>query len=226
MSEFKYTKPIQMPRGTHYGNNYWVFYSRKLGRRVTAFSNLEYENLITLEMDHRVIHYCEQPCEQEVIIDGKKNKTIFDGDVVEEDGREELQEVKYAEELEADTQQGQRSREQINRQKYWCLQNDIDYLVRTDKEIEVGPYTSRNLTYLNSRSRRVSTDVSFNKAFRQILADNGNTLTIGRLYLSGIVSKNNGLSYIADLYYQGIIRFVDIDNAPITNSTEVVLNGE
>lgn len=32
--------PINMPRATHYGNNYWEVYSNKLKRKVCLFSNL------------------------------------------------------------------------------------------------------------------------------------------------------------------------------------------
>ena len=91
----RYTKPIAMPRSTHYGNNYWIFQSRKLHRRVTAFSDLEYENLLCLEMDANVRYYCEQPCEVNVFIGGKEYSTIFDVWVVYTDGSEEFQEVKY-----------------------------------------------------------------------------------------------------------------------------------
>ena len=58
---YKFTTPIKMPRGTHYGSNYWMFESKKIHRCVTAYSNLEYENLLTLEMNPEVEYYCEQP---------------------------------------------------------------------------------------------------------------------------------------------------------------------
>lgn len=39
--KYKFSEPLEMPRATHYGSNYWMFESRKLHRRVTAYSNLD-----------------------------------------------------------------------------------------------------------------------------------------------------------------------------------------
>lgn len=221
---YLYTKPIEMPRGTHYGNNYWVYFSRKLGRRVTAFSNLEYENLITLEMNPDVVNYCEQPCEQIVSYDGGKYKTVFDAYVVYKDSKEELQEVKYQLELD-DEIKGQRSREQIKIQKHWCLQNEFPYALRTDKEIEVGRYTVRNLTFLCAKARRwVPGNELDDNSFEQLLREKSQ-LTIGQLISLGRITAFRGLDYLADLYYRGIIVFDDIDNKPISNTTGVLLNG-
>lgn len=74
-NEHIYQKPVEMPRGTHYGNNYWIFQSRKVGRNVTAFSNLEHDNLVTLEMNPEVEWYCEQPEKTTVFYDGTRAET-------------------------------------------------------------------------------------------------------------------------------------------------------
>ena len=66
-----FDKPIKMPRGTHYGSNYWEVYSKKMGRKACFFSNLEYHNFLTLEMNPDVIQMCEQPLEIEIMVDGK-----------------------------------------------------------------------------------------------------------------------------------------------------------
>lgn len=222
--DYQFTQPLNMTRGTHYGNNYWVFHSRKVDRRVTAFSNLEYENLLSHEMNSDIIYYCEQPCEQIVRIDGKKHYTIFDAYVVYRDGREELQEVKYQTELD-DEIRGHRSREQIEIQKYWCLQNEFPYTVRTNKEIEIGRYTVRNLAFLCTKARRwVPGNELDDNSFVQFLYEKKH-LTIGQLISFGRITAFRGLDYLADLYYRGIIRFDDIDNKPISNATEVLLNG-
>ena len=71
---YKFTTPIKMPRGTHYGSNYWMFESKKIHRCVTAYSNLEYENLLTLEMNPEVEYYCEQPYSATVFVGGKEYK--------------------------------------------------------------------------------------------------------------------------------------------------------
>ena len=92
---YKFTTPIKMPRGTHYGSNYWMFESKKIHRCVTAYSNLEYENLLTLEMNPEVEYYCEQPYSATVFVGGKEYKTIFDVYVVYKNGREEFQEINW-----------------------------------------------------------------------------------------------------------------------------------
>ena len=89
-----YTTPVNIPRSTHYGSNYYEFLSRKLKRTVRAFSSLEYWNQICLEMDYQVEKYCEQPLEAEVYYDGKTYKTVFDIWVKYRDAREEFQKVK------------------------------------------------------------------------------------------------------------------------------------
>lgn len=76
--KYRYTIPVEMPRSTHYGNNYYVIPSRKLGHNVTAFSYLEYCNIIRLEMDSKVEFYCEQPCKVDVFVDGMMYSTTFD----------------------------------------------------------------------------------------------------------------------------------------------------
>ena len=223
--DYLFKTPIDMPRGTHYGNNYWMFHSRKVGRRVTAFSNLEYANLLKLEMNPEVEYYCEQPCKQVVNIDGKKYDTVFDVYIVYKDGREEFQEVKYEEELESDTDQGKRSRKQIEIQKHWCLQNGYPYKVVTDKDIYIGKYTLRNLTNFASKARRyMKANKKADNSMIMLLTDK-NKVTIGQLISMGRISETNGFDYLADLYFRGVITINDFDNEPISYATEVMLNG-
>lgn len=75
--KYKFSEPLEMPRATHYGSNYWMFESRKLHRRVTAYSNLEYENLLILEMSHHIEFFCEQPYKATVFIGDKEINTIL-----------------------------------------------------------------------------------------------------------------------------------------------------
>ncbi len=223
--KYKFTQPIDMPRGTHYGNNYWIFESRKLHRRVTAFSNMEYENLLTLEMNPEVEYFCEQPCKVTVFVGGKEVNTVFDVYVVYKDGREEFQEVKYQEELDSDTDKGERSRNQLVAQKMWCLQNGFDYNLRTDKDIEDGEFYIRNLSSLATKARRfhIESDVA-DKAIINYLAE-ANCTTIGFLVSSGRFDNGKTIDYLADLYYRGIINLSDIHNECIGNKTEVIFNG-
>ena len=212
-----------MPRSTHYGNNYYVIPSRKLGRNVTAFSYLEYCNIIRLEMDSKVEFYCEQPCTVDVFVDGMMYSTTFDTYVFYKDGREEMQEVKYAEELAANNERGERDRAQIEKQKLWCTQNGINYAARTDNIILSGNFTIRNLEWLAAKARRYSmTNDMGRKMLTSYLRENGN-FTIGQLYTCGIITTKNGLNLLADMYYRGEITFGDIDNNQISNKTEVQL---
>lgn len=225
--EYLYTEPLNMERSKHYCSNYWQFRSRKLGRRVTAFSNLEYWNLLCLEMDPELAHYCEQPCEQTVNIDGERHKTVFDVYVVYRDGREEFQEVKYRQELDAQDEKGERSRRQVDVQRHWCAQNGYAHAVRTDAEILRGPYTARNLSLLCAKARRRASAAGAapdDGAVARLLSERGR-MTIGQLYGSGRITEAGGLDYIADLVYRGVARVADINGAPISNTTEVKLYG-
>lgn len=221
----RFTKPIAMSRSTHYGNNYWIFQSRKLHRRVTAFSDLEYENLLCLEMNAKVRYYCEQPYEANVFIGGKEYKTIFDVWVAYKDGSEEFQEVKYLEELEADTPNGERDRRQVAVQKSWCLQNGFQYALKTDKEIEIGEFYIRNLNLLAAKARRFHTpSKNADNVIINYLAEMNKT-TIGYLVSSGRFEQNRTLDYLADLYYRGVITFLNLEKECLSNKMEVIFNG-
>ena len=93
--------PIEMPRGSHYGSDYWICQSHKIKRRVHMYSMLEFWNFITLEMDSSVEYFCEQPFEIEIHDEKseKIRKSVFDFWVLYTDGREEFQEVKYSSEI-------------------------------------------------------------------------------------------------------------------------------
>ena len=176
---YRFIKPLEMPRGTHYGNNYWIFYSVKLGRRVTAFSNLEYENLITLEMNPEVEYYCEQPTKI-ILFDKDGDKTaIPDVWVLYKDGREEFQEVKYAESLLEGNPNYMRNMEQIEREKSWCEMNGFDFSIKTYESVHIGEYYLRNLIFLRGhlKSNLLSNNSTFRKLFNAIKYDS----TIGSL---------------------------------------------
>lgn len=221
MKEYRYTKPVEMPRSTHYGNNYYVIPSRKLNRNVIAFSFLEYANILTLEMNPLVEFYCEQPCTADVYVDGRKCTTTFDVYVVYTDGREEMQEIKYFSEYNAQNVKGERDRTQVETQRLWCTQNAIDHALRTDDIIMPGNFTIRNLEWLAAKARRTS---NTNEMARKLLLnylDKTGKLTIGQLYSSGNITEQDGLNILADMFYRGEIFFSDIDSEVISNRTEV-----
>ena len=92
---YRYETPIEKPRSSKYGSNYWIFQSRKVRRRVAVFSNLEYENILTLEMNPEIEWYCEYPLETKVFVGGKEQNILFDTWVKHTDGREVYQGVAY-----------------------------------------------------------------------------------------------------------------------------------
>lgn len=221
MKEYRYTKPVEMPRSTHYGNNYYVIPSRKLNRNVIAFSFLEYANILTLEMNPLVEFYCEQPCTADVYVDGRKFTTTFDVYVVYTDGREEMQEIKYLSEYNGKDEKGERDRAQVEKQRLWCAQNAIDHALRTDGIIMPGNFTIRNLEWLAAKARRTSnTNEMARKLLRNYLDKTGK-ITIGQLYSSGNITEQDGLNILADMFYRGEIFFSDIDSEVISNKTEV-----
>lgn len=224
--KYRYTTPISMPRGTHYGNNYHIMPSRKLSRNVCAYSNLEYENLLCLEMNPEVEFYCEQPVEVSVMADGESHKTTFDVYVYYRSGNEEMQEVKYYDELHSDSEKGLRDQKQIKVQKIWCESNQIDHLIQTDREIEKGEFTIRNIAWLAAKARRVC--VTDKEACRYILSylTKHDFVTIGMLYEAGMLRRSNGLDVLADLAYRGKIRFTKLDSEVISNASEVTLYGK
>ena len=72
----EFTKPIEMPRGTHYGNNYYAVYSKKVHRVCYFYSNLEYYNFLTLEINPEVERFCEQPLKAPINIDNQLKHVV------------------------------------------------------------------------------------------------------------------------------------------------------
>lgn len=221
-----YTTPVKMPRGAHYGSNYYEFMSIKLKRIVTAFSSLEYWNQICLEMDYQVEKYCEQPLETDVFFDGQTHRTVFDVWVRYKDGQEEFQEIKFAEELEDEKAISGRSYRQIAIQKAWCEQNGKRYVVKTDRDIMLGTHYIRNLLYLYPKVLRLEcTETIAEKHILKFISDRGTT-TVGCLINSGIISAQNGIDILASLFYKGAICFGNLDNEPFGFAMEVHIDGK
>lgn len=224
MAKYRYTKPLDMPRGTHYGNNYWSFHSVKLGRRVTAFSNLEYENLITLEMNPEVEYYCEQPIKIHLFDKGVDKSAIPDVWVFYKNGREEFQEVKYAESLLEGTSDYMRSMEQIERERSWCEINGFAYVVLTYEAIHKGEYYLRNLIFLRGhlKNNLLIKNPSIRNVSRAIKYDS----TIGSLFNDETLKENDLISVLSSMFYRGLITFDDLDDKPLRLETRVRINEE
>lgn len=150
---YRYDKPIEIKRSLKYGNNYYIFHSPKLGRSVTAYSNLEFYNLIALEMNHDVEWYCEQPVKAQLYDPlGHSEVCIPDVYIYYRNGAEEIQEVKYSFEYEGDGTETARAWGQRRREERWSRENGMAFSVRTEKEIIIGK-SVQNLRYLCSRLR-------------------------------------------------------------------------
>ena len=220
--KYLYTKPLDMPRAMHFGSNFWYMPSKKLGRVVTAHSNLEHDNHVRLELDPSVEYYCEQPCKESVVVDGKILTTVFDVYVYYANGRHEMQEVKYSKDLETGlTDVTSRIYNQHICQESYCSQHGIDYAVVTDKDLYTGRFTSRNREYLYGKVRRFSPGSNDDiRSCLRYIREHG-PLTVGQLIGSGRVTELKCMDMLSHLYCTGKVRFTDIDSFPINLQTEV-----
>lgn len=222
-----FDSPISMPRGTHYGSNYWEVYSLKMSRKACFFSNLEYENFLTLEMNPDIELMCEQPLQIEVMIDGKLRKSIFDFWVRYKDGHEEMQEVKYLDSLSTDSIDGNRSQEQIRKQQLWCDENNIQHTVRTEIDIHHTEFTIENLSYMASRIRRYQPpkDIESYKKLLSGYLEACKITDIRSILLSGILPFDDEKNFLFYMHYIGHIT-LSVHGRPIDNRTEVTLYGK
>ena len=218
MKKYLYEKPLEMPRGTHFGSDYWITYSKKINRRVQCYSMLEFANFLSLEMNPNIEYFCEQPVRIE-LVDMPGQSSVIDFWVLYKDDTSEYQEVKYTKDLESN--ENDRIRKQITLQKEWCKRNNQKYEIRTEKEL-LNPNVFNNLKQLhfwNSHSEQLSAP---DLTFLRCLKSNNNKLTIQEL--------NNLLNYslrtlyetIATQMYLGYIT-LDLETRPLDKNTEVSL---
>ncbi len=218
-----FNKPLEMPRGTHYGNNYYMVYSQKLHRVVTLFSTLEYYNFLSLEMNSDVEKFCEQPLKIEIIQDGKVKHAIFDMWVRYKDGTEEFQEVKYSAEVEGEDEGSIRSQEQIRRERAWCESNNVQFGLRTEKDIIKGRFFVQNLNVIAARVRRYvpTEDAYYTPVIINILSAK-KSMKIEDLINNNCLPINNELNHICYLYFNGTID-MNIATKIFDRKTEVTL---
>ncbi len=222
-----FDKPIQMPRGSHYGSNYWEVFSKKMNRKACFFSTLEFENFLTLEMNPRVKFMCEQPLQVEILLDGRLTRTIFDVWVKYIDDTEEMQEVKYSDSLEGTTEESIRTKEQIRKQKVWCEENNIQHAIRTEKDIHVGECTIENHAFMASRIRRYSPPINVDSYINFLIGylKACKAADIKSLINSGMLPLGNELNFLCYMHYMGVIKIM-IDDRPIDYKSEVTLYGK
>ncbi|MBR5297757.1 MAG: Tn7 transposase TnsA N-terminal domain-containing protein [Parabacteroides sp.] len=218
-----FQSPIKMPRGSHYGSDFWITYSYKLKRRVNLYSYLEYTQFISLEMNPEVEFFCEQPLEISGTFNGKNKKSVFDFWVQYKNSNSEFQEVKYISELKGNDKKSVRSKEQTEFQKQWCDENNYKYAIITDEDIFKSRHYIGNLQLL--RSHLIRSGIINKKDGEELLKKlRFANLTIGEIRNLNLVSEDNLLGILAKLLYDGIIE-IDAISRPLDKSTEVHLCG-
>jgi hypothetical protein len=221
-----FDKPRKMPRGSHYGSSYWEVYSKKMGRKACFFSNLEYHNYLSLEMDPNVVQMCEQPIEIEIMIDGKNEKSILDYWLKYADGSEEIQEVKSEESLKEASKDYIRTIAQIHKQKLWCEENSISYVIRSEKEIYAGEYLIENYDIMASKVRRYKLPDEVGSYENLLIGylEASKKTDIRMLVESGRLPLGNEINFLCYMHFIGTIR-MDIVSSPLDNRTGVALFG-
>ncbi|WP_408072356.1 hypothetical protein [Butyrivibrio sp. JL13D10] len=209
--KYRFSAPLEEPRSKSYMKSYHVCYSRKLGRNITALGQFQFDNLLCLEMDPKVIWYCERPMEDILHINGKSIKVEPSVYVVYSGGQESFQLVTS----------GDTDNSVIADFNLWGVCKNEQIEIRRTRDIYAGVFFMRNIYFLAARARRVRTiDKGADDAFVRYLSMNG-TMTIGQLITSGRLTEPNGCDYIADLYYRGLIRIHDMEEKQISYKTEV-----
>lgn len=174
--------PIEMNRSMKYGSTYLEGFSPKIDRIVKFFSQLEYDNWTHIEVNPKIVSFCEQPLKVDGYFEGEYIDSIPDMWVKYEDGSEELIEVKYIKDLYGDSEESLRAIRQIEVQRQWCKKNNLMFSVKTEEEIR------KDLIYLNN--------------LKQII---GNVRWIGQV-------NHKDLDYIIQLLTSKNLTVADIKN--------------
>lgn len=218
-----FTTPINMPRSTHYGNNFYAVYSNKIHRICHFYSNLEYYNFLTIEINPDVVRFCEQPLKIDIMQENSLKSVVFDMWVLYRDGTEELQEIKYSAELEGEDAESLRSQEQIRREGLWCSENGIDFSVRTEKSIDRGRFFLDNANVIAARIRRYISkeDAFYNPRIINALTKY-NILSVEELIKNDLLPINHEIDHLCYMYEKGLIE-MNINDQPLGDKTEVSL---
>ena len=130
-------------KSSHFGSNFWDFFSQKINRDVNFYSDLEYEHWILVETNPDIEYFCEQPLKILEEYEGEMHASIFDIWIQWKDGKEEFVEIKYEKDVrEASFPKSKRNKRiqiQLNIQEKWCKNNHINYRIVTEEEIRIQP---------------------------------------------------------------------------------------
>ena len=219
-----------MPRSTHYGNNYWSFKSKKTGILVECFSNLEFFNALTLEMDPTVEHYCTQPYTADVHTEDGIEHVTFDVYIKYMNGRELFSECKYTAELDEEnvSSAALRSRNQIRLEEKWCHDNHFDFAVVTEKDVFKGKKFLENILFLYGHYDSEAVNISeMNAVYDKIVEkfSKQESMQISEMVEEGILDEKRVYQQISWLYARGYIS-MRILSRPLDYKTEVVRYGK
>lgn len=218
---YLYQTPIDMPRGSHYGSDYWISYSKKLCRKVHLYSMLEYANFLVLEMNPNIEYFCEQPTKI-FSNDGKKHSSVFDFWVYYSDGKTEFQEIKYSAELNGDTSSAIRTQQQIQFQKTWCEKEGQNYRVITENDLYKSEHYINNLNQLYSYVLRCTESTEYESIIALQNFLHNCPRSIAEIEAQSIFSSQNIFECLAQLYYNGYID-IDVLHRPLDKRTEIKL---
>jgi hypothetical protein len=217
--------PVWERPQNNYGSNRWVVYSPKLDRQVILYSDLEHDRWVLVESDPLITTFCEQPFRISVKLASGPVVTIFDFWLRWKCGCEELEEVKYKDQLESSA----RVIRQLAAQRKWTDLHSFRYTISTEEVIRANPIRLTNWKRMLSQlgaTNRVSLDPHTD-------AVTGLLLKAGRLPLSEIELRLRPLdsmlvrSAVFKLIHAGKADAQFLDSKPLDGSTivEVTQNG-
>lgn len=122
--------PIVTNFSNKFGNNRWKTKSIKLDREVFLYSDLEYDNWLTVECNPSIIKFCEQPIQLKVPYKNSIRTSIPDMWILYDNGDEEIVEVKYTKDLNK-----VKVKEQIEIQRIWATKNCVKHRIVTEKDV-------------------------------------------------------------------------------------------
>ncbi|MFX3634428.1 MAG: TnsA endonuclease N-terminal domain-containing protein [Candidatus Pristimantibacillus sp.] len=213
-------QPKVMPRSAKYGSNYWNTEGPKVDKReVTLYSDLEFDNWVTVDSDPNVETYCEQYPEITYVYDGVLHSSVFDMWIRYHDGSEIYREVKYEVELNENDPRNERTLRQIAAQRAYCIENNFTYEVLTEKILRKNPQELENrlkiISFIKNSSNQKAAEVVLNH-----INDKRRSLqTLSELTTLPYALIHDNCLW---LYYHGAIH-INLDEKIICKQSEVWL---